>query len=120
MNINLEQFKLTSETKILFVQLPENDIPQKHGRESLLHRKLKKWAYLELQKLGDPTPIYEFAFHDLYSPVLNIVVEVGLTHTHKIIEAFEIYPDFKVKEMWLVDFPINGFSKVEILRKRTW
>jgi hypothetical protein len=115
----LEANGISHSEQVIHVELSFQDLPTKYSRESERHRALKKVAYEMLQKLGEDKPQYEYAYYDVYSPSLNIVIECGDTRLDKLLEAFFRWFKTDLKEFWNLDYPdAEGNAELQKFKKR--
>lgn len=115
----LEDNGISHTEEVVHIDLAFQDLPTKYGGESDKHRALKKVAYEMLQRLGECKPQYEYAYYDVYSPSLNIIIECGNTQLDKLLEAFFRWFKTDLKEFWNLDYPdIDGNAELLKFKKR--
>ena len=113
----LERMGIRHTQEMVKMNLNYADLPTKYGSESDKHRALKKAAYEMLQRLGEQKPQYEYAYYDVYSSSLNIVIECGDTQLDKLLDAFFRWFKSDLKEFWNLDFPDKD-GNAELLKFR--
>lgn len=111
----LSNYKIESEKTIIPLILSLTDLPKKHGRESIYHRALKKAMVKYLKDLGEPEPLLECGYIDVYAPFLGIIIECGDTPIRRIID--DLFHRDDIKEVWSIDDSIIS-TKYELIKFR--
>lgn len=113
----LARYSVSHSVETIHVNLDYTNLPRKHGRESIEHCALKKFAFQMLKEKGETDPRYEFNYYDVYAPNLGIIVECGNTLADKILE--DLFRWGGANEVWILDYSdSNGVSELIKLKQR--
>ena len=95
------------------------NLPKKYNRESTHHRAMKGSVVDYLKNIGEPNPLLEYGYLDVYAPTLGVVVECGDTPVSRIISVVNNFEN--LKELWTVDidFGKNDNYELIVFRKKT-